>query len=50
MHDAPKRIAGEQYFHRIAGDTTVNVVDNIFGLRAVITKVDRVTNEPTGID
>lgn len=50
MHDAPKRIAGEQYFHRIAGDTTVNVVDNIFGLRAVITKVDRVTNEPADID
>ena len=44
MYEGPKRIVGEEYFHHISGDY------NIVELRAVLTSVDRVTNELTGID
>ena len=44
MYEGPKRIVGEEYFHHISGDY------NIVELRAVLTSVDRITNELTGID
>lgn len=50
MYEDPKRIVSEEYFHHISGDSTVYDVDNIVELRAVLTSVDRVTNELTGID
>lgn len=45
MYEGPKRIVGEEYFHHISGDSTVYDVDNIVELRAVLTSVDRVTND-----
>lgn len=50
MYEDPKRIVSEEYFHHISGDSSVYDVDNIVELRAVLTSVDRVTNELTGID
>lgn len=49
MYEDPKRIVSEEYFHHISGDSTVYDVGNIVELRAVLTSVDRVTNELTGM-
>lgn len=49
MYEDPKRIVGEEYFHHISGDSTVYDVGNIVELRAVLTSVDRVTNELTSM-
>ena len=45
MYEDPKGIVGEEYFHHIAGDSTVYDVGNIVELRAVLTSADRVTDD-----